>query len=299
MHRGIHRQSFMKAFYLILALMLLQHNYSFVYHSHVSERRHHVLNVWGQPGLDVDILKNWIKVNGTPVLLPRPKEPIKAIVHFIGGFLVGKFSPLTYNDMLEYLGDRGYVIIATPIPLLTLKHGDASKHCSEKFNLVLHELQSSYLLQNLPVFGLAHSLGGKLTALISASEANRTGNVYLAFNNYEFQDSSSSVQKKEFTPSADQTWQIIENKYNVKRNRIIRFSLDPIDQSIELSRALDKCGGINRYRPYICMDNRVITIVGDHLQPNKRDDAFFEQLYNILEEMRNERSLSERNLDNS
>jgi Protein of unknown function (DUF1350) len=149
--------------------------------------------LWGQPGLNVNVLKNWIEIEGALVLLPPRSVRRKAIIHFVGGtlhafvwyfvsltfpllgFLVGSISPLAYNDMLEYIAERGFLVVSTPIPPITKKHGDVARKVQDMFDAVKEVLRLETEKEGqgpLPMtIGLCHSLGGKLTALLSSSRS--------------------------------------------------------------------------------------------------------------------------------
>ena len=61
------------------------------------------------------LMKDWIRLRcGVSVYFP-PNEKPRCIVHFVGGFLVGRFPVLSYLDMLEAIGKSGCIVIATKV----------------------------------------------------------------------------------------------------------------------------------------------------------------------------------------
>ena len=262
--------------------------------------------LWGQAGLKSDILARWKTVGRVRVLWPPKKAAPKAVIHWIGGFLVGRASDLTYNDLLEYLADKGYIICATAIPLVTLKHGEAAASCAQDFQRAYRVLsEGSTSVSALPVIGMSHSLGGKLTALIAsttdiasegaAAPRMNAVNIFLAFNNYAFaaagkngeQSSnpgpspSSGPKQQEFTPSAAATWRQIASAYSVPRSLAVRFEGDTIDQSAELLEALCQrqrtCGDASNVQASL------LVLPGDHLTPNRRDIGIFALLVQAID----------------
>lgn len=229
-------------------------------------------SLWGQPGLRADVLSKWTTKEGrVHVLLPPRGTQQIAVIHFIGGFLVGHAAALSYNDLLEDLSTRGFIICATPIPLVTLNHGQAASKCAADFRRCYSALQCS---ANLPVIGLSHSLGGKLTALCACTGApslNRA-NVFLAFNNYPMASGD-----KQFDPSPQETWDLISSSYSVPRNLAVRFDRDNIDQSTELDRALKARGS--------AVQSSLLLLPGDHLTPNRRDLPVFARLADAMKEL--------------
>jgi hypothetical protein len=204
----------------------------------------------------------WQEVYGNWVLIPS--QP-KAIVHFLGGAFVATAPHVTYRHLLEFLADQGYAIVATPF-VNTLDHTTIAKRVMRLSNLALEHLQTEILQKGyLPIYGVGHSLGCKLHLLIgSLFPQERAGNVLIAFNNYPARRSIPLVEQfsqfsqftsqfmspsalppqfaaalnVEFTPSPDETNQLIAEQYQVRRNLLVKFTNDDIDQTRSLTEAL-------------------------------------------------------------
>ncbi|MGI0492001.1 DUF1350 family protein [Alkalinema pantanalense CENA528] len=193
----------------------------------------------------------WQEVAGNWVLLPP--RPV-AIVHFLGGAFVATAPQLTYRRLLECLARSGYGLIATPF-INTFDHIGIAENVLWSFDRALHHLQSTgQISDQLPIYGLGHSMGCKLHLLIgSVFEVERSGNLLMAFNNFAARDSiplmdqfsqvlqqfapltSSTI---DFTPSPDATNQLIAQQYAVSRNLLVKFSNDTLDQTRSLANIL-------------------------------------------------------------
>jgi len=141
---------------------------------------------------------DWFEMDGCLVLFPATKRVPKAIIHFIGGFLAGSSVQIGYASLLGRLCDDEYLVIATPIPALDRDHSRVSTDVTRLFiqcyNNSMRPLFGP-LIEDIPVVGLSHSLGGKLTVLVNSNLEmrkllpKRVANVFLAFNNYDLQQS--------------------------------------------------------------------------------------------------------------
>jgi hypothetical protein len=192
---------------------------------------------------------NWQEIRGNWVLIPR--NPI-GVIHFLGGAFVATLPHLTYRWLLENLADQGYVIIATPF-VNTLDHIAIAKSVQLKFEYTLEKLQDAGKLRKLylPTYGVGHSMGCKLHLLIgSLFPIQRAGNILISFNNFAANEAIPLVEQLnsqfnsqldiEFTPTPAQTNQIIQDSYQIRRNLVIRFNKDTLDQSANLTRILEQ-----------------------------------------------------------
>ncbi|WP_088892633.1 DUF1350 family protein [Leptolyngbya ohadii] len=213
----------------------------------------------------------WQELYGNWVLIPP--QPI-AIIHFLGGAFVATAPQLTYRTLLEFLANQGYAIVATPF-VNTLDHTTIAQRTLRIGNLGIEHLQTDILQEELPVYGMGHSMGCKVHLLIgSLYPQERAGNILISFNNYparrsipmleQFSELSKvgsqwitqftnqlSTQFKdlslpqlanfdvEFTPSPEETNRLIAEHYQVKRNLLVKFNSDDIDQTKPLTLALN------------------------------------------------------------
>ena len=186
---------------------------------------------------------NWKEIRGNWVLVPR--HPI-GIIHFLGGAFVATLPHLTYRWLLEHLGDKGYVIIATPF-VNTLDHVAIAQSVLRKFERTLEILQETREIRKvyLPIYGLGHSMGCKLHLLIgSLFTVQRAGNILISFNNFAANEAIPLVEQLnstleiEFTPTPAQTTQIVQESYQIRRNLLIKFNKDTLDQSANLTTIL-------------------------------------------------------------
>ncbi|KAL3519236.1 hypothetical protein ACH5RR_017385 [Cinchona calisaya] len=125
---------------------------------------------------------NWSEIEGAWVLRPQNSKPM-SVVHFIGGIFVGAAPQLTYRLFLERLAEEGILVIATPFAS-GFDHLLIADEVQFKFDRCLRFLQEAE--QDLPTFGIGHSMGSLIHLLIGSRYAvQRSGNVLMAFNNKE------------------------------------------------------------------------------------------------------------------
>ena len=212
----------------------------------------------------------WQEVYGNWVMVPaRPK----AIIHFLGGAFVATAPQITYRGLLEHFAQQGYAIVATPF-VNTLDHTAIAQRVYRLSNLALEHLQDQSG-RALPIYGVGHSMGCKLHLLIgSLFTVERAGNILVSFNNYPAKRSIPMLEQVsqfsnftaqfaaqfasqlaaqlgnssqfavpafdvEFTPSPEETNDLIAKQYQVRRNLLVKFTQDDIDQTRSLSEALD------------------------------------------------------------
>ncbi|XP_061352826.1 uncharacterized protein LOC133297673 isoform X2 [Gastrolobium bilobum] len=125
---------------------------------------------------------DWSEVEGAWILKPKSSKP-NFVVHFIGGIFVGAAPQLTYRWFLERLSEKGVLIIATPYAS-GFDHFLIADEAQFKFDRCYRLLQET--IQDLPIFGVGHSLGSVVHLLIGSRYAvQRSGNILMAFNNKE------------------------------------------------------------------------------------------------------------------
>lgn len=188
----------------------------------------------------------WQEVSGNWLWVPP--NP-KAIVHFLGGAFVAAAPNLTYRWLLEQLGREGYAIVATPF-VNTFDHRAIAQEVLTTFEQALYYLQRRVLTSHryLPIYGLGHSMGCKIHLLINSLwEVERAGNVLMCFNNYPARRSIPMLEQFvqfnpafniEFVPSPEETLALVARHYPVRRNLLIKFRSDNLDQTRPLSEVL-------------------------------------------------------------
>jgi hypothetical protein len=188
---------------------------------------------------------DWQEISGNWVYIPR--QP-RAIVHFLGGAFVAAAPHITYRLLLEDLAKEGYAIVATPF-INTFDHRSIASEVYNSFEDTVELLQRrGYLTDRyLPIYGVGHSMGCKLHLLIgSMYEVERAGNILISFNNFSARDAVPLMGQMpqefnvEFTPNPQETLDLIAEYYDVRRNLIVKFNNDTIDQSYTLGQTLGK-----------------------------------------------------------
>ncbi|MDY6937156.1 MAG: DUF1350 family protein [Cyanobacteriota bacterium] len=187
----------------------------------------------------------WQDIVGNAVFIPpRPK----GIVHFLGGAFVAAAPQVTYRFILESVARQGYAIIATSF-VNTLDHGEIAQTVLSRFEQALDRLYATRALRRryLPIYGMGHSMGCKLHLLIgSLFSVERSGNILISFNNFPARRSIplveqiAPVMEVEFTPTPSQTMAVVAHDYQIRRNLLIKFTRDDLDQTTELYEVLQR-----------------------------------------------------------
>ncbi len=189
---------------------------------------------------------NWQEVSGNWILVPS--NP-RAIVHFLGGAFVATAPSITYQWLLENLARHGYLVVATPF-INTFDHTAIAQEVLITFDQALRYLRKRVLPGSdyLPIYGLGHSMGCKVHLLINSLwEVERSGNIYMSFNNYPARRSIPLLEQVvqfnpalniEFTPDPEATLALVRDRYPVPRNLLIKFKNDTLDQTRPLSEVL-------------------------------------------------------------
>jgi acetyl esterase/lipase len=126
---------------------------------------------------------DWENLYGNWILRPpQSDEPPRAVLHFLGGALVGASPHITYRYMLERLAAKGYLIIATPFQL-SFDHLTTCDEVIYRFEKVAPSIARQY--GSIPVVGIGHSCGALLQLLINClfPDTPRAANALISFNN--------------------------------------------------------------------------------------------------------------------
>ncbi|MBL1209319.1 DUF1350 family protein [Geminocystis sp. GBBB08] len=223
----------------------------------------------------------WQEFSASWVLIPE--NPL-GIIHFLGGAFVATAPHITYRCFLENLAKQGYIIIATSF-LNTLDHKAIAVNVQNQLENILYRLEykEGIEISYLPIYGLGHSMGCKLHLLIgSLFDIERAGNIFISFNNYPFKKAIPFVENIipslkdnlknylqidnnldfEFTPSPEETKIIVKENYQIRRNLLVQFKDDTIDQTLTLKPIL-----IDLF-PHM---TSTLKLSGNHLTPLGQD----------------------------
>jgi Protein of unknown function (DUF1350) len=209
---------------------------------------------------------NWQEIRGNWALIPAQAI---GLIHFLGGAFVAAAPQTTYRRLLEFLAKQGYGIIATPF-INTLDHRGIADQALHQFEITVDYLERQNQIKPfLPIYGLGHSMGCKLHLLIgSLYTVERAGNMFLCFNNASAGDAIPLIESlnlakaMEFTPSPQETKRLIQNHYQIRRNLLVRFTQDQIDQTLSLGKVLER-----RFPKMIALQE----LPGNHLTPLGQD----------------------------
>ncbi|CAJ1953388.1 unnamed protein product [Cylindrotheca closterium] len=125
---------------------------------------------------------NWEEIHGNWVLRPPSSETPRALLHFLGGALVGAAPHITYRYMLERLAEKGFLVVATPYQL-SFDHLEICDDVITKFEKLAPSVARQY--GALPVVGVGHSCGALLQVLITSlfPDTPRAANALMSYNN--------------------------------------------------------------------------------------------------------------------
>eukprot|EP00977_Amphora_coffeiformis_P007277 scaffold1581_cov169-Amphora_coffeaeformis.AAC.13 len=127
-------------------------------------------------------------MKGNFVLRPSVDQgPPRALLHFLGGAIVGAAPHVSYRYMLERLAAEGYLIVATPYEL-SFDHLTTCDTVLSRFETIAGDLARTY--GALPVIGVGHSCGALLQLLITSlfPDTPRAANALISYNNKPVQD---------------------------------------------------------------------------------------------------------------
>lgn len=214
------------------------------------------------PNLPSKRVRDWEEIGGNWVLIPNKPT---AIVHFLGGAFLATAPNVSYRWLLEKLADAGYAIVATPF-VNTFDHLAIAQYVLNSFENCFNRLQATQSIKRyLPIYGLGHSMGCKLHLLIgSVFSIQRAGNILISFNNFAAREAVPGLGQMpqmvnlEFSPSPEETNRLVTESYQIKRNLLIKFNADTIDQTLRLSGLLHL-----RFPDMVT----VLKLNGNHLTP--------------------------------
>jgi hypothetical protein len=191
---------------------------------------------------------------GSPVARPL------GTIAFIGGSYLAATPQLSYRRLLEALAQRGWSIQAwSYVPGF-----DHQAQANEAWRAFRDAAAATG--PTTCTLRLGHSLGCKLHLLAPDDGRGCDGLVALSFNNFSAERSVPLLAelgqqlnfRSEFSPSPQETLELVGRNYRQKRNLLVRFKRDSIDQS---SRLL----GVLQARPGD--STTLVELPGDHLAP--------------------------------
>ncbi|MEM9543943.1 MAG: DUF1350 family protein [Cyanobacteria bacterium P01_E01_bin.42] len=207
----------------------------------------------------------WQEIAGNWVIVP---ERTIGIIHFLGGAFIGTAPHVTYRWLLEQLAESGFTVVTVPF-LNTFNHTSIARDVLNRFETIRDRLYSQKILTDtaLPVYGVGHSMGCKIHLLIgSLYEVERAGNVFISYNNFPVNRSIPFAEQLqltpafnlEFSPSPEETSDLIAQEYKTRRNFLIKFRRDSIDQTYDLHPVLR-----SRFPDMVSLK----ILPGDHITP--------------------------------
>ena len=142
-----------------------------------------VLDSTPSSGETTSNIGNWELLHGNYLLRPPVEQgPPRALIHFLGGAIVGSGPHVSYRYVLERLAAKGYLIVATPYNL-SFDYLNTCDAIITRFERIAALLARTY--GALPVVGVGHSCGALLQLLITSlfPDTPRAANALISYNN--------------------------------------------------------------------------------------------------------------------
>ena len=208
--------------------------------------------------------QTWRQRGALWLLEPRPTglgpEP-RGQIEFIGGSYLAATPQLSYRRLLEALAGRGWQVAAWSF----VPGFDHQAQANDAWR-AFHALRQQSEVAPARVLRLGHSLGCKLQLLAPDAGRNCLGLAALSFNNFSAERSVPLLAemgqqfgfRSEFSPSPQETLVQVSTHYRQRRNLLVRFRRDGIDQSPKLLEALQQRPGDH---------SELAELPGDHLTP--------------------------------
>ncbi len=192
-----------------------------------------------------------------------PLRPI-GLIEIIGGSYISIRPEVTYKKLISGLLQRNLAVHSwSYIP--NFDHQIQANQAWKQFRLSRKILEKRFGVIPKSI-RLGHSLGCKLHLLAPDGGRNCNGLVAISFNNFKADRSIPMLKKMskrldfqtEFSPSPDETLNLVREHYEQINNLLIRFENDKLDQNSLLlkslkKRALDK--------------SKIVQLNGNHLTP--------------------------------
>ena len=190
-------------------------------------------------------------------------------IEFIGGSYLAATPQLSYRRLLEALASRGWAVRAWSYVPGFDHQGQANEawRCFRADREAGVRRDGGYELPlGQRVLRLGHSLGCKLHLLAPDGGRRCEALLALSFNNFSAERSVPLLAemgqqfgfRSEFSPSPQETLQLVSRSYRQSRNLLVRFRRDELDQSPRLLEALRQRSDDH---------SELLELPGDHLTP--------------------------------
>jgi len=172
-----------------------------------------------------------------------PSNP-KKIIEFIGGSYLATRPDFSYKRFIENLLKKNYAVHAYRyIP--QFDHQELSSNAWKDFKSC-KKILFKRLSKELKTVRVGHSLGCKLHLISPDGGRNCEKFISISFNNFSANNSIPLLKnisqkfefRSEFSPSPNRTLKIIIDTYIQKKNLLIKFGSDKLDQTESLLSAL-------------------------------------------------------------
>jgi hypothetical protein len=189
----------------------------------------------------------------------RPSRA-RGLVEFIGGSYLAATPQISYRRFLETLAAQDLIVHAwSYVP--GFDHQAQANEAWRAFR------QGREAVDQQPrILRLGHSLGCKLHLLAPDNGRNCSALAAMSFNNFSAERSVPLLAElgprlgvsSEFSPSPQETLELVGRTYQQERNLLVRFQRDGLDQSARLMQVLQGRQGDQ---------SALLERPGDHLSP--------------------------------
>tara|TARA_Y100001968_G_scaffold104931_1_gene94820 strand:+ start:73 stop:798 length:726 start_codon:yes stop_codon:yes gene_type:complete len=192
-----------------------------------------------------------------------PSRPV-GLIELIGGSYVSIKPEVTYKRLISGLLKRNFAVHSWGyIP--NFDHQLQANHAWKQFHQSRKSLKKRIGLVPKSI-RLGHSLGCKLHLLAPDGGRNCDGLVAISFNNFKADKSIPLLRKMsqklnfqtEFSPSPNETLNLVREHYEQVNNLLIKFKNDNLDQNDFLLKSLKKRSSDK---------SKIMVLDGNHLTP--------------------------------
>ena len=192
-----------------------------------------------------------------------PSRPI-GLIELIGGSYISIKPAVTYKRLISGLLQRNFAVHSwSYIP--SFDHQLQANEAWKQFRRSRKVLEKRVGIIPKSI-RLGHSLGCKLHLLAPDGGRNCDGLVAISFNNFKADKSIPMIKKMsqrlnfqtEFSPSPNETFNLIREYYEQKNNLLIKFKNDNLDQNNLLLKLLNSRSSDK---------SEIMQLEGNHLTP--------------------------------
>ncbi len=188
-------------------------------------------------------MNQWKNINN--IYFRWPKKPI-ALIEMIGGSYLSVNPILSYRRLFNSMLNNN-IAVHSYLYVPSFDHQSQANEAWKGFRMCREIIKREREFYNKP-YRVGHSLGCKLHLLSPDGGRNSKGLIAISFNNYSAKQSVPLIGQiapqlgifTEFSPSPNETLDLISQHYIQTNNLVIQFDNDDLDESQVLNNLLKK-----------------------------------------------------------